>query len=415
MFKRKKPEQTPSEAPQADAAQLAGLVPFQGRDDRELARFAAASRLLEVPTGPWKPPVMPASVLFLLQGSIELISRDGKGLRLTHDSPKARLPLPDPEEYRIRAAIPSTLIEVPARFLSDEDEGYDCGFEMHEGDIEDQVYLDFYQALTAGKCDLPSMPDLAVRIGQVIDDPNTASEDIARVIQTDPALAARVMSVVNSAAHHTGQTIHSLSQAVSRLGRRNIRDLVFSFILKGVFRTDSIPLQTRMNALWSHSCEVAAIAAVLARYTPGLDPEHALLAGLIHDIGVVPVLNNARLYPELMTDIGLLDRVVSDLRGEVGALTLRQWGFGDDMIDIALNAEDWRHLGNAIPTYLDVVLLAQLHVHVGRPQMHGLPHIDSVPAFFKVADGQLTPRGSLAVIDQASAEIAQVQHMLEAA
>jgi HD-like signal output (HDOD) protein len=143
-----------------------------------------------------------------------------------------------------------------------------------------------------------------------------------------------------------------------------------------------------------------------------MDPEHALLAGLIHDIGVVPVLDNAKAYPELMNNLDLLDKVIAELRGEIGALTMRLWGFGKDYMQIAVHAEDWDHLGTAIPDYLDIILLAQAHAFIGKPQVHHNPPINQLPAYFKLTDGRLTPRGSLVIVDQAKAEISAVQQIL---
>jgi len=403
-----------------DTGAIRRLAAFRHLDDARLRQIGAAALLEAVPQGAWQPGAPGEDKVFLGRGTLQLEREGHTAQRVSDSQPASVYPLPADERIRISAVTPCELIRVPARFMVLAQNGgsrnlqQDHGIECREGDIEDQLYLDFYQQLKAGKCELPSMPDLARRIGEVIDDPSTASEHIARVIQTDPALAARVMSVVNSAAYNTGRPITKLSQAVSRLGREQIRNLVYSFIIKGIFETDSALLKQRMQTLWAHSCHVAAIAALLARHTPGLDSERALLAGLIHDIGVVPVLDQARHQPELLENPSLLERVIDELRGEIGALTMRQWGFGQDMIDIAAQAEDWSRQGTVIPDYLDVVLLAQMHAFIGTPRMAELPRIDQLPAFHKVVGGELTPRGSLHVIEAAKSEIDELRRLLEA-
>jgi HD-like signal output (HDOD) protein len=414
IFGKRKAEAGEVAAPQPGREQIQNLAPFEALGEPALSRIAEAS-LIDSVRARAVVAILPETLVFLHRGELALERQGHPRLLLKDSQPGSAFPLPGDPAYRITAQTPCQLLKVPSRFtvLAAGKAQHESDTSWRETNTEDTLYQDFYHELKSGNCELPSMPDLAPRIGAVIDDPTTASEHIARVIQTDPALAARVMSVVNSAAYNTGPAIQNLSQAVSRIGRKQIRNLVFSFIVKGMFRTKSTKLKKRMQALWSHSCHVGAIAAILAKQTPGLDAERALLAGLVHDIGVVPVLDKARQYPRLLDDPEMLDQIAAQLRGEIGVLTLRQLGFDKEFIDIAARAEDWMRAGEAVPDYLDVVLLAQLHALVGTPQMHDVPRIDKIPAFRKLAGGALSPRGSMAIIDGAQRDIEELRSLLE--
>jgi len=409
------PQKSPATAaahPRAE--QLRQLVPFEQLSPGSLDLIAGHCRLETRAPGPVPHDPDQCMLAYLLEGRIA-VTGTGPPRTITPDSPGGAFPLPLSARQRLRVVETSSLLWIPQRYLAltcDKPGPRDEVMELHEGGLEEQLYLDFHRSLQEGECELPSMPDLAVRIGKAIDDSNTQNSDIARLIQLDPALAARVMSVVNSAAFGPGHRIPNLQQAVARLGRQQIRNLVFSFIIRGVFRTGSELLQQRMKQLWSHSCHVAAVSFILARHTPGLDPDRAMLAGLIHDIGVVPILDHARNYPELIHDEQLLDRTIDALRGEIGALTLRQWHFEDDMLEIALHAEDWTRVGTALADYLDVVLVAQIHTYVGTPRIHQLPPIDRLPAFRKLAQGRLTPGHSLAVLERAAHDIEEVRQLI---
>ena len=98
-------------------------------------------------------------------------------------------------------------------------------------------------------------------------------------------------------------------------------------------------LQKRMEDVWRHSTRVAAISYVLAREVPGLDAGHAMLAGLMHDIGVIPILTSAEHHAALADDTDLLDRMVQRLRADCGAMILRAWEFAPEFIDVVLHAE----------------------------------------------------------------------------
>jgi HD-like signal output (HDOD) protein len=242
------------------------------------------------------------------------------------------------------------------------------------------------------------MPDLALRIAKVVEDPETDNTDITRVIQTDPTLTTRIMGIANSVAMKRETAISDLPNAVGRLGRDSVRDLVFSFVLGGLFRTDSPLLKSRMKDLWAHSRRVAALSFVLAQTVPGMDPNRAMLAGLIHDIGTVPVLCNARNYPVLTANEGPLDTIIDRLRGDMGLLILRQWGFPAEFMDVVLESESWMREEDTKPD--------------GTPRMKDLPQIDKVPAFRKSAFGELTPDRSIALLDRAELDVREVDRLL---
>jgi len=272
---------------------------------------------------------------------------------------------------------------------------------------------DFFCKLQGGDFEMPSMPDIAIRISKAVNNPNTKSTDIARIIQMDPALAVRIILVVNSPPYAGRQHIDSCSDAVTRLGRTTTRSLVLSFILKNLFHTRHAIIKERMSALWRHSRKVAAVCNVLARHGTKLDPDQAMLAGLIHDIGAVPILNAAKDYPNLIENPALLDKTVSRLQAGVGSLVLHKWDFMDELVDVAKQAEEWAQNKSNTVNYVDLVVLGQLHAYVGTPQMETLPRIDLVPAFHKLGNGKLTPHQSLQIIEKSKLDIQAVEQLLD--
>jgi HD-like signal output (HDOD) protein len=137
-----------------------------------------------------------------------------------------------------------------------------------------------------------------------------------------------------------------------------------------------------------------------------------MLAGLMHDIGAIPILTGAAHYPRVADSDVLLDRVLERLRGDCGAMILRKWEFAPEFVDVALHAEDWQREGGTRPDYTDVVIIAQMHSYIGTPRIADIPRIDTVPAFQKMAVGDLSPRMSLKVMDEAEEEINGMQQLL---
>lgn len=393
------------------------LQPFHSLHESLLQSVVANSHLLRPKSGTWTPDDPEGQLYFLRRGSLRFTADRQSQRQLTYDTPGACFPIPADGQWTIQVAPDTEILAIPARYLELDHSQHtsERSLEFQKDDIGGEIYLQFYEALKNDNYELPSLPDLAVRIGKAIDDPNTLNDDIARLIQMDPALATRVMSVVNSAAYGGVEPIRTLQQAVARLGRQQVRNLVFSCIIKGLFRTDSPVLKKSMKTLWSHSSRVAAISFVLARVTPGMDPNRALLAGLVHDIGAIPILQMARDNPQASSDPQLLGQLVDNLKAEIGSLTLGAWNFDPEMVALARDAEHWFRIGSAVPDYLDVVLLAQLHAYVGDTTKKDLPRIDQVPAFRKLALGQLTPRHSIGILEHAAKDIEEVERLLNVA
>jgi HD-like signal output (HDOD) protein len=208
------------------------------------------------------------------------------------------------------------------------------------------------------------------------------------------------------------QDVRNVQQAVTRPGRKRIQNLTFGFLIRSAFSARSDSLRQRANALWQQSCHVAAISFTLADRLPCIDPDRTMLAGLIHKIGALPVIGLAQQQPKLFSGAAFLDKAIEHFCNSLGRDVLERWKLGDDLLPVVANAEDWQRTGYAVPDYVDVVLLAQLHSYVGTPRMHEVPRIDELPAFRKLELGKLTPRQSFAVLEEADHEIRDLRHLL---
>ena len=354
--------------------------------------------------------------VFLERGSIQIQTHTGYVLLLKAGTPQARYPVPTkPDIVSLYAPEPCSFLSVPqsldpAPRLPAEQVPERPQLTAEESKAMEELRSYFRRE----HCELPSLPDLALKIGKAIDNPDNANEDIARLIQLDPALTARIISVVNSAAFGGLNKIKSIHQATARLGRSKVRSLVYSCLLKSIFKINSSTLRKHMEALWQHSAYVAALSFVLGRETPGIDPEQALLAGLIHDIGSVAVIGGINRFPVLAEREQVFDYTIASSRIEMGILTLRQWGLQDELQDVVSNAENWYRTGTAIPENPDVVILAQLHALIGSPHQADLPRVDTIPAFFKLAHGELTPHHSLSILEEAEADVREVRALISA-
>ena len=152
----------------------------------------------------------------------------------------------------------------------------------------------------AGRLILPSLPEIVVRVRQAVNNDDVNLGDVVKLIQVDASLTARLVQIANSPLYRSPQPVDNCLMAVNRLGLKTTRDLVTCLVLNNVFNADNKLLHSKIQTLWEHSCHVAAIASTIAKITPNLHEDTALLAGLLHDIGVLPILHYAAEFPEII-------------------------------------------------------------------------------------------------------------------
>ncbi|MCB1803073.1 MAG: HDOD domain-containing protein [Gammaproteobacteria bacterium] len=394
------------------SSDLAQLVPYAGADAATIRDLTNGAVLLALKSGKIPPDWFVGHSLFLHSGQLELQSANGERQFLSSVSPPARFPLPAPTKIRIRALGAVTFLQVPNAVAS---EGSGEPIQRRPADPHLATLSRILEnKLASGDIPLPSMPDLAAKLNAAMHNPDSRSDDhdIAKLIQLDPALATKVIHLVNSAAFRFAHRADTVQQAVTRLGRSRIRNLALGFLIRNAFDTRSPALRKHANALWLRSCHVAAVSFTLARQLSLLDPERAMLAGLVHQIGVLPILGLAQQQPQLFGQAALLDIAVPTFEKRLGRFVLEHWKLGDDLVDVVDHAGDWRRIGYAVPDYVDIVLLAQRHADMGRPGIDQGPPIDSLPAFRKLELGRLTPRKSIRVLEEAEREIVELRRIL---
>ncbi len=408
----------------ADIDSLSGLIPFSGCNEDELIVLADHAWVIDERKGyvlaelgstdEWD--------YYLLKGTLHLVSDDGKVLEILTGTEAARHPVAhlQPRKYTIQAqtavqflrvqkALLVSLKYAPGRqmcMLVEDDEHHGLG--VHP------LYTEIYDDLLNDRLVLPSLPDIAVRIRQLIDQEEASVQQVATLVQADLAISAKLMKIANGALYHGLRPVDSCQQAISRLGLESTRNLVVGFVLRNLFKEKihTALLTRHAQHLWEHSVEVGAIAQVLAEVTPGMSPDEALLVGLLHDIGELVILSYAENYREVAEDRTALERIIVELKGELGGIILREWGFSEAFVTAAQEAEKWFRDPAPEPDYCDIAMVAQLHSFVGTTKMQHLPKLSDVPAFCKIAQGELTPKLSVKLLDQAKEQILEVRQLL---
>lgn len=265
--------------------------------------------------------------------------------------------------------------------------------------------------LKRNRLPLPMLPEIAMKVRNIVEKADASNREMAKIINADAAVSARLMQVANSPLYRGRQPFDTVQGAITRLGIKLVRNLVSALVMEQLYQTGGNELARRhLESLWSHNVTVAAISNVLARRYTTLSPDEAMLGGLIHDIGVLPIFAYAEAEPELLENDALLFGIIKKMHAQVGRSILLTWRFSPELVACAAEHEQLDRNHAAAADYCDVVLLANLHSYIGT--QHALTEIDwsDIPAFGKLG---LNPATSVAVVTEARKEVSALENLLK--
>lgn len=279
----------------------------------------------------------------------------------------------------------------------------------------DGVYFQVYREITNGEVQLPGLPDVAMKVRRAVADEKDDLNSVVRIIQADPGMSAHLVRIANSPLYRTRVPAENLSSAVRCFGLEGTSNLVTSYILRNMYISRSKVIRELLSEIWKQSVKVASISAVLASKCRGFDPHSAMLAGLLQEIGALPLLNRLeKRKTELTIEKTEVRDAVSRLTPQIGALLLEHWGFDERFVEVARRRDAWDHDPDAAVDLADIVQVARLHSFIGTPRMHKSPRVNEVTAYAKLPLGELSPRMSLVMLDEAQQDIDEVKQMLAA-
>ncbi len=224
----------------------------------------------------------------------------------------------------------------------------------------EQFFNELKAAVESDQIILPTLPEVALKIREAVESDTASAQQIAETLTQDASLSARLIQVSNSPLYRSRTPIEDLQMAVTRLGVRMVKDLVVSLAMKQIYQATSDVLDDHFRRSWNTSVEVAAICRMLATTIPGINPEQALLAGLIHNIGTLPILVKAEDDDDLFNDSEALGEVIEALQGPVGELILKTWNFGDAMTEVVTHSHDFTYDHDGDANLVDLVQIALL-------------------------------------------------------
>ncbi|WP_462381740.1 HDOD domain-containing protein [Pseudomonas sp. Marseille-QA0892] len=231
--------------------------------------------------------------------------------------------------------------------------------------LADAIQKELIDAIENDRITLPTLPEVALKVREAAEDPDIGIPQLARVIGNDAALSARIIKIVNSPLLRTSKEITDLQTAIGRLGINYTCNLATGLAMEQMFQATSDVVDRRLREVWTRSTEVAGICHALCRYYTRLPADQAMLAGLVHQIGALPILTFAEERGGLLDDAISLDRLIDKLHPMLGEKILTTWDFPKPIAIVPMQYLNYTRQSNSVD-YVDIVQVATLQSPVGN-------------------------------------------------
>jgi HD-like signal output (HDOD) protein len=235
--------------------------------------------------------------------------------------------------------------------------------------------------LASGEFELPPFPDTPMKVQEKVNDPNATLQDLAPIVSSEPALAARLIRMANSAMMRRGpMEVTDITTAISRIGMDMVLNAAVSFAAREAFRAPpGSPCVEDLNRLRRESARVAAISYALARNTRfNGKPDEAMLAGLLHAVGKFYIFMKAADHSELFADRAALETLMAQWHTGVARAIIESWDFPDS-IARAVDEQELRERDRiASADASDILFLANILARAGLKAAAELGDLDAL-------------------------------------
>lgn len=214
----------------------------------------------------------------------------------------------------------------------------------------------------AGEVVFPTYFDAVLRLRKVLQDPSQSLSSIAATVSLEPLISAKLLRLANSVAFNpSGNEVVDLQAAIARLGINTVRSASLAIVMVQLLRAKGMANFSELtHTLWEHSVKTAAAARVIARQLSRVNPEEAMLAGLVHDLGAFYMLYRATHYEELRNRPDTVKHLIMQWHESIGVSLLNALGLPEDIVNATADHDRPRPAPNPIRTLTDVVYVANM-------------------------------------------------------
>ncbi|MDH3632852.1 MAG: HDOD domain-containing protein [Gammaproteobacteria bacterium] len=347
--------------------------------------------------------------LYVIRGRVSLIAPDDKTKIISVDETDEISPIAQlrPCIYDVKAIGRVDYLKIDRQTLVDYAELSEAvadDISVHSlftnyDDEDNSIVSHLYHNLMDKSISLPSLPSVADRMQKIYKGKSTSLDSMVQLLTSYPDVSRKINNVARIAKKSDLSATEKIRRSIRHLGILKVYCLIMTYAVgKLVNRLPDEHMQ-RVSSFWDHSLNVAALSRILAKKTGSFPPDLAMLAGLVHGIGVLVIDDRLLDHRDLMLDHLEIDHAIQVMRPEISSLLLRKWNFDDELILAAEECGEWQRKPESPADLCDLILVANYYSMMQSDRKHTLPQLDSVPAIEKLG---ITPEQSIEVIKESA-------------
>jgi putative nucleotidyltransferase with HDIG domain len=222
-----------------------------------------------------------------------------------------------------------------------------------------RILEDIARDLSGNVISFPTFLDITFQVRTALKKPNLSIEQLGTLVSAEPLMSTKIIRLANSMAMNpSGRTVVDVNSAIARVGMEAVRTVSFAVAMEQLLSSKKMaPFESLSRRLWEHTMYVAALARVLARRLTRVNPDEAMFAGLVHDIGVFYLLSRAASFPEMVADPVALHQLLVQWHDGIGHALLSAMGLPEEVLVVVQEHEQERTM-ERVTTLADILFVA---------------------------------------------------------
>ncbi len=255
--------------------------------------------------------------------------------------------------------------------------------------------LDVADELSKGEISFPTFMNATLKIRTALNKASINADELAKIVITEPLLAAKVVKLANSVAiNPSGNVISDVKTAVVRIGFNSVRSLAIALAMEQLVQSKSLKGHERLGkAYWDHCVDVAAHCYVLAKRFTRINPHEAMFAGIVHNIGAFYLLSRLCSRTDLSIDEEDLVRLISEWQVSISHAILSALALPEEVTEAVGNQES--AMEGESPTTLSEVLYTAVQLSNSHPAKDETPSNETMQRLASEMSGSEADRASL--------------------
>ena len=268
--------------------------------------------------------------------------------------------------------------------------------------------------LKNNKVEVPALHDVAIKLDEALKKDNLDLNFISDIVELDHIFSAKIITQANSAFFIGMSPVFSMPDAIARLGISMVKNLAIAHATGLLFKSFNTTIKNKASDTYQHSIYIASLCYLFAERNKNLDKETALLVGLLHDIGVIPILYYVEHSDPELENEDIIDDVVKHLKGTIGTMILSKWGFPASFLIAAEDSEKWNRYGQNEIEYCDLVIVSHwCYKALVLGEANELPPLSEIPAFRKLGMEYMTEDELKGFLHESSEKVKNIQSLLQ--